>query len=520
MITRRLLYLDTHRLSAFFWQRGSLIAEGSFEANGEDLARFSDYLRRHGRSHFELLANVAEEGYQIEVIPYLQGADRRTLVERKIGQVFFGTSLATSISLGYEKGKRRNERVLLTALTNPGYFEPWLAAIRTAEAPLQGLYTIAQLGASLLRRLGPLPERCVLLTMQDQSIRESFVVNGIAQFSRMAPLYDNSGAGIAAAFAAEAPKLHQYLIGQRLIGRSEPLAVFVFAHPDTMASVQAACIEAGGLSYKIVDVHDLSRRIGLRSLPSDNRCDPLFLHQLAVATPRQQFSDEERRHDYRIAQIKQALLAAGAVALFGGLLFSAKQFYNMSSMHQEVEQLNGQEAELKRRYDDITATFPQLGVGRESLRTLAGRYATLHAIQREPGDLYRHISQALNQAPAVELQSIDWKLAAGASGANAEAAVAAPRSAAEPKAGLLISSHEVATVNGTVVLGQTATPRQVLTAFESFVRALGTAPGQKVTVLQQPFDIDSDRALKGGDQEPGSRQPRAFVVEVARKINQ
>lgn len=514
MITRRLLYLDTHRLSAFLWQRGSLIAEGSFEANGEDLARFSEYLRRHGRSHFELLANVAEEGYQIEVIPYLQGADRRTLIERKIGQVFFGTSLATSVALGYEKGKRKNERILLTALTNPGHFEPWLAALRTAEAPLQGLYTIAQVGAALLRRLGPLPERCVLLTMQDHSIRESFVVNGIAQFSRMAPLYDSSGAGIAAAFAAEAPKLHQYLIGQRLIGRSEPLAVFVFAHPDTMAAIQGACIEAGGLSYKIVDLHDLSRRIGLRSLPADNRCDPLFLHQLAVATPRPQFADEEKRHDYRISQIKQALLAVGAVALFGGLLFSAKQFYNLSSMRQEVEQLNGQEADLKRRYDDITATFPQLGVGRESLRTLVSRYTALHALQREPGDLYRRISQALNQAPAVELQRIDWKLAAGAN------ATATPRSAAVPKAGLLTSSDEVATIHGTVVLGQTATPRQILTAFESLVRALGTAPGLKVTVLQQPFDIDSGRALKGGDQEHDSRQPRAFVVEIARKIEQ
>jgi hypothetical protein len=58
-----------------------------------------------------------------------------------------------------------------------------------------------------------------LLTLQDHSIRESFLVDGQTLFSRMAPLTDSSIAGIASSFAAEAGKLHQYLVANaRLVG--------------------------------------------------------------------------------------------------------------------------------------------------------------------------------------------------------------------------------------------------------------------------------------------------------------
>ena len=99
--------------------------------------------------------------------------------------------MAAAISLGYEKTQRKNERVLLSALTNPAHFAPWLQAIDNAEARLAGIYTVAQLGGQLLKKIGQSAGRCLLLTLQDQSIRESYLVNGHAHFSRMAPLTDS-----------------------------------------------------------------------------------------------------------------------------------------------------------------------------------------------------------------------------------------------------------------------------------------------------------------------------------------
>jgi hypothetical protein len=152
-VSSRLLYLNTHRLSAYRWQQGKLRCEGVFNHNDEGFRLFADYLAGHASSQFSLLANVAEEGHALETIPFLQGADRQTLITRKIGQHFLGTSLAAAISLGYEKRQRKNEKLLLSALTNPAHFEPWLGKLGEAEVALVGIYTVAQWVASCSKSL-------------------------------------------------------------------------------------------------------------------------------------------------------------------------------------------------------------------------------------------------------------------------------------------------------------------------------------------------------------------------------
>jgi hypothetical protein len=247
------LYLNTHRLSAFYWQKGSLLSEGIFENNEQGWDLFGQFLANHADDRFALLVNVAEEGHAHETIPFLRGADRQTLITRKISQHFLGSPLATATSLGYEKTQRKNEKLLLSALTNPAHFEPWLQRLRSAEVALSGIYSLSQLGGLLLKKLGLASDRCLLLSMQDHSIRSSYLANGHAHFSRMSPLTDSSIAGIASAFATESGKLHQYLIGQRLIGRDETLPVFIVAHPLALPALEKTCQDRGQLRFSLID---------------------------------------------------------------------------------------------------------------------------------------------------------------------------------------------------------------------------------------------------------------------------
>ena len=113
MSSNRLLYLNTHRLSAYAWQQGVLTLNGVFDNDETGLQQFSEYLSKNHKCYFSLLANAAEEGHALETIPFLQGSDRQALITRKIGQHFLGTSLASAISLGYEKSQRKNEKLLL-----------------------------------------------------------------------------------------------------------------------------------------------------------------------------------------------------------------------------------------------------------------------------------------------------------------------------------------------------------------------------------------------------------------------
>lgn len=508
MITRRLLYLNTHLLSAYAWRRGRLVAEGSFSATPEDLGRFTAYLEANRRSQFQILANVSEESHQVEIIPYLHGKDRQVVIARKIAQLFFGTPLSTATSLGYEKTKRKNERLLLSALTNPAHFEPWLACLARAEAPMAGVYTLSQLCGRLIKKLHKLPERCLLLTMQDNSIRESYIVNGETLFSRMAPVANSSIAGIAAAFAAEAIKLHQYLVGQRQVSRNDLVPVFVLTHPLAVKAVRTTCIDTGNLVYTILDSHEAATRVGLRTLPQDNRSELLFLHFLAADAPKQQLAAEDFRHDYRILQIKQALLGLGSVAVMASLLFAAKQLHDGYSYGIDASELLAQEQELSRRYEAISATFPKLPVDNEVLRKVTSRFNDLQRVQRQPADAYRLVSRALTAVPEIELEGIEWKISDSGDGRKGPgAAIVMPSSA-----------HELIVVRGTVRPGREMSSRQLLNVFDIFVMGLQADPGIQVEVLQHPVDIESGRVLKGGDNEDEKVKSHSFAIQITRKL--
>ena len=506
MSARRLLYLNTHRLSAYAWGQGSLHAEGVFENNEPGLAAFRDYLGQHARCHFSLLANIAEEGHVLETIPFLQGRDREALIARKIGQHFMGSPLAATFSLGYEKTRRKNEKLLISALTNPAHLEPWLSRLREVEAPLAGIYTVAQLGGGLLRKLGWPCHRCLLLTMQDHSIRESFVVDGQTLFSRMAPITDSSIAGIASSFAAEAGKLQQYLIGQRLIGRDENLPVFIVAYPPAIPAIDKACPDHGNLSFSTIDSHTAASRLGLKTLPQDNRCDALYLHLLATAPPRQQFAGETHRHDFRLAQIRQAIIASGLIALLGGLLFTARESHTAYTLRQESRSLAAAESDLDARYREIAARFPQLGIDNATLRQVTSRHAELSRQQRLPDQALQRLSRAMDQMPQITLDSIEWQVGRG------------PAETAAGPVALGEGSDEVTRLRGTIQLDPAATPRQVLATFASFVDLLRIDPDNSLRVLQQPYDMEPERPLRGGDGEQQNPDRRPFAVEITRAV--
>ncbi len=494
----RLLYLNTHRLSAYAWQQGHLLPEGSFINDEDGRQQFSHYLAAHRNSRFALLANVAEEGHAHETIPFLRGADRETLITRKIGQHFQGTTLATAVSLGYEKNQRKNEKLLLAALTNPAHIEPWLHCLGSAEAPLAGIYSVAQLGGTLLKKLGLSTGRCLFLSMQDHSIRSSYLVDGQAYFSRMAPLADSSIAGIASTFAAESAKLQQYLIGQRLIGREEALPVFILAHPLTLPAIEKACPDRGQLSYSLIDSHQAANKLGLHTLPEDNRSDTLFMQVLATAAPSQQFANDAHRHHYHLAQLRHGLIAAGLVALLAGLLYSAKEAYDAHALRAEARELAASVAELNTRYGAAAATLPQHDIDNDTLRQLTNRQAELKRLQRRPDSLFSQVGLALERMPAVILEGIEWK----------NDYFLDPSKPGEPR--------EIAIVRGSINLPQ-AEPRRVLGVFDTFVDSLRQPSGNMVNILQRPFDIESGTALRGGDGSDDIAKPRQFAVEIVRK---
>ncbi len=504
MTERRILHLGPHQLACYVWQGGSVRGEGVFENNPEGIAAYNDYLATNANSVFTLLVNIAEESFQLETIPFLQANDRKAVIARKLSQLFYTTPYTAAFSLGYEKTRRKDERLLLAALTAPSALDPWVSGLRDARVALAGIHSLPFLGEALLKKLKVADERCILLTLQDQTIRETFYERGRLHFSRLSPLANTSIGGIAQGFATEAVKLQQYLLSQRLIARNQPLRAIVIAHPQAMAAVEASCLNTESLTFEFVGTDTCSSSVGLKTPPGDSHVEALLAHLAVSAAPAIQFAKETLRHDYRIWQIRNALYGFGAVILLGCTLFAAKEFYSTYSLNSEAESVAQRAQEARHRYEEIRSTFPPVPTNNETLRQIIDRYAELErGGGSSPETFYRELSAALGRSPNVDVDAIAWKSGGGAPATSGGVT--------------LPTGNQTAAVRGTISLGAKATPRQTLAAFDQFVADLRANPALEVKVSQQPFDIDSGKSLKSGAEISGDAGVRPYALEITRR---
>lgn len=511
---RRLLYLDTNHLGAYLWRAGMLLREGSFQANEAGIAAFTEYMAKQDGSNFYLLADVAEEGFQLENLPSVRGADRRALVNRKLGQYFYGATLATTVSFGRAPTGRRDEIVLFTALTRQQQFEPWLAALGSAEAQLAGVYSLPLIGGRLLERIQPSRERCLLLAWTQGGIRQIFFENGQIRFSRLTPISTTSAAEAAIACAGEARKIYQYLLGQRMVSRGVAIPTLVIAHPAQLTAFSETCRSTEELQFQIVDLRVLCDGFGLRSLPEDSRCEALFLHLLASRPPREQFAPAGDRRFYRLWQARFALTGIGAVTLMGCLLFGGKLFHDAMALRDDTAAHNAQTATETQRYGAILKTFPAMPTTTDNLRAVINRFDDLEKRSGSPEQLFLAISKGLQDAPKVELSRIDWMLSVSPDEQGPQPD--ARRAGAVPAAAGAL--YAVAVIHGHVPTADPNDQRALLETINGFAASLRKDASLRITAQRLPFDIDSGKSLKSGAQGPSGAPESGFILRVSRKL--
>jgi len=515
MYNRRLIYFSAHQVTVFVWKAGILNHEDSFENTADGLNRFTAYLATHRRSIFSILADVSEESFQIETIPFLHGKDRSAIIARKCGQLFFNASLTTSVSLGHQKSRRKDERIMLAALTNNDAFSPWLAAITDADVPLRGLYSLPLLAPLLLKTIGVTDKRCLLLTIQDQGLRQSYLENGELQFSRLTPLHNSSIGGIAQTFSNEAHKLQQYLVSQRIIGRHESIGAYLLAHANARKAIENSSENSETLSFVILDIEESARRCGCNTPPVDTRCEQLFLQLLAKNARGAQFAGDDIRRGYYLWRIRTLLQGSGALILGACLLTSGKLAFDAYRLQQETAFVTAETDLARRRYDSIVKTFPSIPTDNDSLRRVIRQYANLERESILPDGLFREISRALQSSEAVEIENIEWKSVD--ENAPPRKPLATPAKVNPPSTPNIV--NEVAIFSGTLRLSAETPPRQVLVVFNRFIDALKRNAKLDIDVLQQPFDVESGKSLKGwGNALIDETQSRAFKVRISRPL--
>lgn len=513
---KRFLYVTSKELIAYLWKGGHLRREATFGPGDEGVDAFARYVSAAPRSLFYLLADVVEEDFLQENIPYLRGGDRRALLARKLAQRYRDTSLALMLSLGNETTTRREERILYSSFTNTQQFQTWLGVLRSGQARIAGVYSISLVTPLLGRQIGLKSRRYMMVSLQQAGLRQSYVENNRIRFSRLGRIETSDSRALADAFAAESGRFHQYLVNSRILSRdNSPLDVFVLAPGGARSLYEAACANTAHLRFHVQDLDKVARAIGLKSAPAETLAERVFLGALARVGFAAQFADDSLRRFYDLWRARIGLVAGGTAVFLLCLVLSAAKLFEIARVDEMAATDRLLEADATRQYARMQATFPQTPIPAEVLKTTVKNYRSLLQQEARLGDIFADISQALAAVPQIDLEKIDWEIGAlkratARDGGKAPATVVAGATP-EPR-------MQLAEISGRLLVQQASDYRNISLVVNQFVEALRSRPGIEVVSTRLPFDINAEKSISGDIGATRSTEVPRFSVLVSKRL--
>ena len=524
---KRLLAISADRCDCYLARRGALVFEAGFAAG--EAADFNAFVNARRKSLFVVMADQIEEDFRQETLPFLRGGQRRQLISRRAGQTYRDTPYHTSVSLGREAQGRRDERVLLMALTNAPTMNLWLTPLSSAGVRVAGVHSPPVATPALLKLIarltGATPPRLLMVTLNRAGVRQTFVDGGVARFSRLSAI-GTSLAGdpteIAAGCLAEVVKTQQYLVSLRLAPRDAPMPALILTPPGQEAAWRAAGGLPDSLECSFVNLDRARHAAGLNHVEGGEAdasmfADSLWLHVIARQRPASDFAPNWLHETYRTWQARTRLVGAGAAICIAGLAAGAYQLAQARELGLQASGLAAVSRRNEAAYQGIKLAFPRLPAAPEQIKASVLAFEAQARQSTIPTGLLAEIGDALIRAPDFTLERLDWFLAATPDDApDAPARAAPPAGAGEPKP----ERYEIAVLTGVVSAGEAGDPRREIEIAARTAATLKSVRGATVTVTRTPVDLAATATVTGGEttQARLAGPPGEVVIRVVRKV--
>jgi hypothetical protein len=503
------------------WSGGGLRRVAQFAPDDAGLAEFQGELRSCRGALVTVLADLTGEDFQEEQIPYLRGADRQAVIDRRLAQRYRDTRLAAALSLGSGSGERRTERLLLSSFTNPQQFTPWLDALAAAGTRLAGVYSAPLLAPALATRLGVRGGRALVVTANSTGLRQCYVDEGRLRFARLERTPDMAPEALAAFVRAETLRLLQYLTTLRALPREgPPVQVIVVAPAGQRSAFEQVLVSDARLAFLTLDIVEAARKVGIKNLEAGAAGDQLFLHLAVRHAPKEQFARGDDRRAFFLWRMQRWVTAAGAAGLAACAVYAGVQWIDIFGLRDQISAQQREARNATEQHRRITASFPVTQTTTDNLKATVVEFSRLAAQSASPEPALVYLSQVVDNFPQMEIESVQWRVgkAGGAAAPARPAPATAPPATAQGAPSAPADNVQVLEVSGRVTGIKRSEYRAITAEVQSFAQALRSDPAWTVLRTVLPFDVTPDGTLSGdiGSLE-GTEAPR-FTVVVGKPI--
>lgn len=493
---RTLLYLDTSGLTAYAWHKGQVTPLVHFAAGAEGVAAFGEFLAEQPAStRYSVLADLAEEGFHLETLPFVRGKDRRAMLARKGSQHLFGSPYITELPLGREASGRRDERILFLGLTRPATVEPWLDALSAAQAPLSGILTLPLLADRLASRLGiAATDNVLLVLLTPAGIRQIYFERGRLRFSRLATVPEGAANDLPHTLQEEVGRTHAYLSTQRLVPRGEPLAVRILASgPEASRLAEQLWLPAQTIAA-VIPLEATAKRCRFRGTCAGFDALPLFLHWIVQDPTCPQLAPPLARRFHTLARARGGLLGLGLALFLGCLLIAARLYVDTTEANREAIFMSGQARNQEQGLQVLQASLPHLPMAPEALARLMDQLQARSPQQAPLVPAMTVLARALEQEPTLQLDDMEWSLPAQPPLGSS------PLAGPAPSQGQLVARLRFPTA--------LADDRRALVAIsQGFAHYFQQQPGLTAEILKMPLELESSRILRNPSPSANTQGP-------------
>ncbi len=409
MANKILLFISPAQVVVAHWQGGGIARCEVLAPDEDGIAAFCGMLKVAGSTPTYVVADTVEEDYRFETLPHATGSDRTSLLERKIRHYYRSTRYVSTLFRSRVGDKRRDDRYLFSALTNPALIDPWLAAIAEHRSPVAGVFLAPMLTAGILAKLKLTLPRVLVAAPHKSGLRLTFYKDGEFCSSRLTRVLPQDADDTVRMLITELSNTRLYLSTLHLDSIDEPLRVVFLDRDDQLAAIaQHISADGHGLECSCVDRATLLRQLQISPQHLDIALETIYLRVLADKAPAANLAPPAITAGYQLLQHKRTLNAISAAVGLTGLMWTGYNLWHSYDLTQQSADAASRTAAAQVQYKEITRTFPAAPTSSENLIKAVSLYQQVVKSVRSPQPFMQIVSRALEASPEIFLQEINW----------------------------------------------------------------------------------------------------------------
>ena len=506
MADKLLIAISGQGATAARWRGGRIVEVRSFPDNDTGQTGFKDFLAGFSNIPVYIVVDAIEEDYRFETLPHAFGRDRADMVNRKLRQHYRNTPYMSATLLGRDSGKRRDDRYLFSALTNPDLINDWLQAVVARGLPVGGIFLLPMLSSTLVEKLGIKAPRLLLVFQRVGALRLTFFRDRQFRLSRLTRGEGLRAENRARFIAEEISNTRLYLHALRTMTLDEPLTVVLLDRDDDLEEVADAIRnENPSLECLRVGRAEIVSRLGV---PDQLLNTPfaIALSLLGVRAPGGNLAPATTTAGYKRYQARRGIYAGCAALAAAVLLWTAVNLLHMTTLRWDTEDAARQTAVLSSQYLEATRQFPQAPTSAENLQKAVEIAQRLRDSGHTPQRVMTVVGRALEANPTVVIREFGWKYGTANievdSGGLRELSAAAPA----PVAGVAPQRKESALIDGEIRPFR-GDYRSAIATINGMAARIAEEPDvAEVQVVKLPLNVNPALQLSGNTAEAAEQQ--------------